>query len=80
MLLQVVSYAHQSINLINKYIKNSNIVQYYYSITTQTLFYLNVLKCNLFLWCEAEYSASLLQSSVSHDTSEIILIYWFAAQ
>ncbi len=29
---------------------------------------------------KAEYSASLLQSSVSHDPSEIILIYWFAAQ
>jgi len=23
---------------------------------------------------------SLLQSSVSHDTSEIIVIYWFCAQ
>ncbi len=29
---------------------------------------------------KAEFSASLLQSSVSHDPSEIILIYWFAAQ
>ncbi len=29
---------------------------------------------------KAEFSASLLQSSVSHDSSEIILIYWFAAQ
>ncbi len=29
---------------------------------------------------KAEFSASLLQSSVSHDTSEIILIYWFSAQ
>ncbi len=26
---------------------------------------------------EAEFSASLLQSSVSRDPSEIILIYWF---
>ncbi len=41
---------------------------------------LHVVKCNLFLWCKAEFSASLLQSSVSHDPSEIILIYWFAAQ
>ncbi len=39
-----------------------------------------ILKCNLFLWCNAEFSASLLQSSVSHDPSEIILIFWFAAQ
>ncbi len=29
---------------------------------------------------KAEYSASFLQSSVSHDPSEIILIYLFAAQ
>ncbi len=29
---------------------------------------------------KVEFSASLLQSSVSHDPSEIILIYWFAAQ
>jgi len=29
---------------------------------------------------KAEFSASLLQSSVSHDLSEITLIWWFAAQ
>ncbi len=29
---------------------------------------------------KAEFSASSLQSSVSHDLSEIILICWFAAQ
>ncbi len=29
---------------------------------------------------KAEFSASLLQSSASHDPSEIILICWFAAQ
>ncbi len=29
---------------------------------------------------KAEFSASLLQSSVSHDPSEIFLIWWFAAQ
>jgi len=29
---------------------------------------------------KAEFSASLLQSSVSHDPSEIILIWWFDAQ
>ncbi len=37
-----------------------------------------ILTCNLFLWCNAEFSASL--SSVSHDPSEIILICWFAVQ
>ncbi len=31
-------------------------------------------------WCKAEFSASLLQSSVSHDPSEIILICWYAVQ
>jgi len=29
---------------------------------------------------KAEFSASLLQSSVSHDPSEIPLIWWFDAQ
>jgi len=29
---------------------------------------------------KAEFSLSLLQSSVSHDPSEIILIWWFDAQ
>ncbi len=29
---------------------------------------------------QAEYSASLLQASMSHDPSEIIIIYWFATQ
>jgi len=29
---------------------------------------------------KAEFPASLLQSSVSHDPSEIILIWWFTAQ
>ncbi len=39
----------------------------------------NVLKY-CFIDGQTEYSASLLQSSVSHDPSEIILICWFAAQ
>ncbi len=39
-----------------------------------------ILKWNVFLWNKAEFSASLLQSSVSHDPSEIIIICWFAAQ
>jgi len=38
-----------------------------------------ILKCNFFLWCAAVFSASLLQSSVSHDPSEIINC-WLAAQ
>ncbi len=39
-----------------------------------------ILKCHLFIWCKADFSASLLQSSVSHDPSEIIIICWFDAQ
>ncbi len=35
-----------------------------------------IVQCNLFLWCKAVFSASLLQSSVSHDPSE----NWFATQ
>ncbi len=37
-----------------------------------------ILKPNLFCDVKAEFSASLLQSSVSHDASEIILICRFA--
>jgi len=37
---------------------------------------------NVIYSCDAKarFSASLLQSSVSHDPSEIILIWWFDAQ
>ncbi len=47
-----------------------------------TIFYLNIyIKCNLFRWCKAEFSASLLRSLVSHDNpSEITLLCWFASQ
>ncbi len=50
-----------------KYNKNSNIVKYYLS---------SVLKNKI----KAAFSALLLQSSVSHDHSDIILIWWFPAQ
>ncbi len=53
-------------------------VKYYY--TFKYLFsiwlYFKIQKYNLFLWCKA---GSLLQSSVSHDPSEIILICRFVA-
>ncbi len=57
-----------------KHSKNNNIVKYY-----------NNLKCinyfNIFfpVMEEMNYQQSLLQSSVSHDASEII-ISWFSAQ
>ncbi len=56
--------------------KNCNIVIYNSSIIKIEY----ILKCNLFLWRKAEFSASLLQSSVSHDPLDIILICWFTAQ
>ncbi len=37
-------------------------------------------KMYLFLWGKAEFSASLLQVSVSHNPSEITLIFSFDAQ
>ncbi len=72
--------AHQScIYLIKKYSKT---VIMWNNITIQNKcsLFQYILKCNLFIWCKAEFSASLLQSSVSHDPSAIILICWFAAQ
>ncbi len=39
-----------------------------------------ISRCNFVLWFKAKFSASLHQSLVSHDSSEIILIWWFAAQ
>ncbi len=46
----------------------------------KTLLELFSNQIDLFMWCAAAFLASLLQSSVSHDPSEIILIYWSAAQ
>ncbi len=70
-------------NLKGSFKKNiyNNIVKYFlqFKITVSVLIYLIYIYIYLFLWCKAEFSASLLQSSVSHDPSEIILI-WFAAQ
>ncbi len=50
-----------------------NIVKYYLN---SSFLFEYILKC-FFSVIKAEFSASLLQSSVSHDPSEIILIYWF---
>jgi len=38
------------------------------------------LHCFFFFYVKAEFPASQLQSSVSHDPSDIILIWWYAAQ
>ncbi len=77
MFLKEVSYAHEaSIYLIKNTVKTT--VKYYYNL--KCVFYFNTFKNYIYL-CDAnaEFSASLLQSSVSHDPSEIILICWFGA-
>ncbi len=59
-----------------KYSKNSKIVKYY---NLKQLFSIVInLKYNLFLWSKLNFQH--YSSSVSHDPSENILIYWFAAQ
>ncbi len=80
MLLNKVSYAHHaSICLIQNTVKT---VILWNIITIWNNFFLFefILKCNLFLWCKTEFSASLLQSWMSHDPSEIILTCWFDAK
>ncbi len=62
-----------------KYIAKTVITWEFITIWNNCFLFKYILKCNLFLWSKAVFSASLLQSSVSHDPSEIILICWFAA-
>ncbi len=50
------------------------------NIITIIVFYLNTFTVQVIFWCNAEFTASFLQSSVSNDPSEIIIICWFAAQ
>jgi len=71
-----VSSAHQTcIYLI--WSKISNIVKYFFCIWKHFFSICICLKCNLFLWSKLNLQ---LQSSVSHDPFEIILICRFAAQ
>ncbi len=70
MLLKEVCYAQQDCYLFDQ--KYSDILQFIISFLFEY-----VVKCNLFLWRKAEFSASLLQS---HDLSEIIQICKCAAQ
>ncbi len=70
---------HASSFLVPRVHRDSNIVKN----IIMAFFYKNILKCNTFLWiqqklrCKVEFSASLLQSLVSRDLSEIVLICWF---
>ncbi len=61
------SSAHQGgIYLIKntvKRVKIRNII----TISNNYFLFEYILKCNLFMWRKAVFSASLLQSSVSHD-------------
>ncbi len=61
--------------LIKKY-------KYFYNKKKNFFIFNILLKCHLFLWCKTNISASLLQSSVSHDPSDVIIyfIYWLGAQ
>ncbi len=54
--------------------KNCSNVKYFYNL--KLFIYFNILKNIIYFWYKAEFSASLLPSSV-HDPSEIILICWF---
>ncbi len=57
-----------------KHCKNYTILKYYYHFKNVFFVCEYIIKCNLFLWCKADFSESLFQSS------EIILICWFAFQ
>ncbi len=57
-------------HLFDQKYSNSNIVKYVISYFMCKY----IIKCNSFLWCKAEFLASLLQSLGSHDPSEIIVI------
>ncbi len=72
-----VSFAHQGCIYLIK-----NTVKMWQIITIKNGCFLceYLFNCNWLLWSKAEFSASLLQSSVWHDPSEIIIICWFAAQ
>ncbi len=69
-------------NCWKKYIMLTNAAFIWGEQITETLrniiiiiiIHFSALKCILFLWCKAEFSASLIQSSVWHDPSEIILM------
>ncbi len=62
-----------------KYNKNRNIVEYNYNLKQLFSMWISV-KIAFIPTIKAVFSASLLQSSVSHDPSEIIIICWFNAQ
>ncbi len=60
-------------------VKYSNILKYYYDL--KYILYLNIyFKMYFISVIKAVFSAALFQSSVSHDPSEIIIIFRFAAQ
>jgi len=58
------------VHLFNqKYIKNYNIVE---KVQLQ-VFCFSILKRIVFLWCKAEFSVLFIQSSVSHDPSNMMI-------
>ncbi len=71
-----VFYAHQGCIYLIKYTILSLILL---NITLWNSFSIFLLFLQMF-YLKAEFQQPLLQSSVSHDTLEIILLWWFAAQ
>ncbi len=80
MFLKEVSSAQQGCIYLIKNTVKTVILLNILTISKNCFLFEYIVKCNLFLWWKAEFSASLLQSSVSHDPSEIILICGFATQ
>ncbi len=73
MFLKKVYSAYDLLDL--KYSKKTPVILWnIITILNNSFLFWYILKCNLFIWCKAEFSALLLQSSVSYDPSEIILI------
>ncbi len=78
--LKKISYAHQSNIYLFKNTVKTIILWNIIEMKNNSFLFEYILNCNLFLWCKDEFSASLLQASVSHDPLKIIQIYRFAAQ
>jgi len=72
MFLKEVSYIHQ----LRLHLFNQNTVKVVILLQFKIPIYsiIWIYFTNVFLWCKAAFLTSILQSSVSHDPSEIILI------
>ncbi len=78
MFLREVSYAHQGCIYLMKNTVKRVILWNIILISNNCCLFKYILTFNFSQWFKAEFWTSLLQSSVSHDSSEIIRC-WFAA-